>query len=81
MSEPVVADIEASPPKPVVKPINGWVPDESKPAFGLPGAISPLGFFDPLGLLPDNILGVKRFREAEVMHGRVSMMVVNPLFG
>lgn len=55
--------------------INGWVPDASKPCFGLPGAISPLGYFDPIGLCNDrDLVGVKRFREAEVMHGRVAMM-------
>ena len=57
---------------PTVAPINGWVPDESLPCFGLPGAVSPLGFFDPLGFTKDMELnGVKRFREAEIMHGRV----------
>jgi Chlorophyll A-B binding protein len=60
---------------PAVVPINGWVPDSSKPCFGLPGAISPLGYFDPLGFCDGRELsGVKRFREAEVMHGRVAMM-------
>ena len=60
---------------PVVAPINGWVPDESLPCFGLPGAVAPLGFFDPLGFTKDmELLGVKRFREAEIMHGRVAMM-------
>lgn len=60
---------------PAVAPINGWVPDSSKPCFGLPGAISPLGYFDPLGFCNERELGgVKRFREAEVMHGRVAMM-------
>lgn len=28
-----------------VAPINGWVPDESKPCFGLPGAIAPTGLY------------------------------------
>lgn len=62
---------------PAIAPINGWVPDESKPCFGLPGAVAPLGFFDPLGFSKDKgVLGVKRLREAEVMHGRVGMMAV-----
>jgi Chlorophyll A-B binding protein len=62
---------------PPVAPINGWVPDSSKPCYGLPGAISPLGYFDPLGFCDGRELtGVKRFREAEVMHGRVAMMAV-----
>merc|ERR1712032_1692733 len=60
---------------PAVKPINGWVPDKSLPCYGLPGAVAPLGFFDPLGFTKDMDLdGVKRFREAEVLHGRVAMM-------
>ena len=60
---------------PAVAPINGWVPDATKPCYGLPGAVAPLGFFDPLGFTKDADLGtVKRYREAEVMHGRVAMM-------
>jgi hypothetical protein len=35
------------------------------------GAISPLGYFDPLGFCKDRgLVGVKRFREAEILHGR-----------
>jgi len=71
---------------------NGWVPDESKFAFGLPGALAPVGEFDPLGLSKDVDLGtMKRYREAEVTHGRVAMAAVigflvqeagfHPLFG
>jgi len=60
---------------PAITPLNGWVPDKSLPCYGLPGAISPLGFFDPIGFTNDmELLGVKRFREAEIMHGRVAMM-------
>ena len=72
-----VVDIEvpAAPSKPAFAPINGWVPDEKLPCYGLPGAIAPLGFFDPVGFTKDKDLSeVKRFREAEVMHGRVAMM-------
>lgn len=66
-----------TPPAPTVAAINGWVPDASKPCFGLPGAIAPFGYFDPLGFCNDrNLDGVKRFREAEVMHSRVAMMAV-----
>ena len=62
-------------PPPLGPTINGWTPDADKPCFGLPGAISPLGYFDPMGLCKDrNLVGVKRFREAEIMHGRVAMM-------
>lgn len=46
----------------------GWAPDSSAPCYGLPGAIAPLGYFDPLGFCKERSLdGVKRFREAEVM--------------
>lgn len=58
-----------------VTPINGWVPDSSKPCYGLPGVSEPLGFFDPAGFTMDKDLGeIKRLREAEVLHGRVAMM-------
>jgi hypothetical protein len=70
-----VAPEAEAPPAPVVKLINGWAADAAKPCYGLPGAISPLGFFDPLGFTKDKELnGVKRLREAEIMHGRVAMM-------
>jgi len=76
MSETPVEVVEV-PVVPAIAPINGWVPDEKLPCFGLPGAIAPLGFFDPLGFTKDmELLGVKRFREAEVMHSRVAMMAV-----
>ena len=29
--------------------LNGWVPDESKFAWGLPGSLPPVGEFDPAG--------------------------------
>ena len=39
------------------------------------GDLAPLGFFDPLGFSKDlDLNGVKRYREAEIMHGRVAMM-------
>ena len=69
-----------APETPFVPPplkINGWSADSSLPCYGLPGAVSPLGFFDPLGFTKEMELnGVKRFREAEVMHGRVAMMAM-----
>jgi hypothetical protein len=72
---PMPEDPVEEPVVPAVAPINGWVPDESLPCYGLPGAVAPLGFFDPLGFTKDmELLGVKRFREAEIMHGRVAMM-------
>merc|ERR1711957_701622 len=49
--------------------------DESKFCAGLPGALAPVGEFDPLNFLEDlPIQEIKRFREAEVTHGRVSML-------
>jgi hypothetical protein len=68
-------DAVAAKPAPLGPTLNGWTPDASKPCFGLPGAIAPLGYFDPLGFCKDRSLdGVKRFREAEVLHARVAMM-------
>ena len=64
-------------PAPAVAAINGWVPDETANCYGLPGALAPLGFFDPIGFSKDADLDtVKRYREAEVMHGRVAMAAV-----
>merc|ERR1719263_2524477 len=57
--------------------VNGWEPDSSAPAYGLPGALAPVGFFDPAGLSTDKtLLEVKMLREAEVTHGRVAMLAV-----
>ena len=52
------------------------MPDESLPCYGLPGAVAPTGYFDPLGFAQAGITlnEVKRNREAEVMHGRVAMI-------
>merc|ERR1712127_428958 len=76
IEEPAVDAEEFIPePVPAVAAINGWVADASKPCYGLPGAIAPLGLFDPLGFTKDmDLNGVKRFREAEIMDGRVAMM-------
>ena len=43
VAEPAMPEVE------LVAPLNYWVPDESAPCFCLPGAVAPLGFFDPLG--------------------------------
>ena len=61
-----------------VAPINGWVPKEDYALWGLPGAIAPLGFFDPLGFARQGtpLNDAKRLRESEIMHGRVSMLAV-----
>eukprot|EP00525_Craspedostauros_australis_P009365 CAMPEP_0198133122 /NCGR_PEP_ID=MMETSP1442-20131203/59396_1 /TAXON_ID= /ORGANISM="Craspedostauros australis, Strain CCMP3328" /LENGTH=209 /DNA_ID=CAMNT_0043794227 /DNA_START=34 /DNA_END=663 /DNA_ORIENTATION=+ len=43
----------------------------------LPGAIAPVGFFDPLGFAEKaDANTLKRYREAELTHGRVSMLAV-----
>jgi len=57
-------------------PLNGWLPNPRLPCFGLPGVVSPTGFFDPLGFAQGGIPlnDIKRYRESEVMHGRVAMM-------
>jgi len=57
--------------------VNGWTPDAKAFCAGLPGALDPMGNFDPLGLSKDlSINEIKRYREAEVTHGRVSMLAV-----
>merc|ERR1712224_551468 len=74
---PVSEEGEATPPPPppLGPTLNGWTPVADKPCFGLPGAVAPLGYFDPLGFCKGrDLVGVKRFREAEIMHGRVAMM-------
>ena len=43
----------------------------------LPGALPPLGAWDPLGLSNNiNEDGLRQYREAELKHGRVAMMAV-----
>uniref|UniRef100_A0A6U6J522 Uncharacterized protein n=1 Tax=Odontella aurita TaxID=265563 RepID=A0A6U6J522_9STRA len=55
--------------------LNGWVADESKFCYGLPGALPPVGDFDPLGFTKNADLGqIKKYREAELQHGRVAML-------
>ena len=68
-----VEPVAAAAPKPLGPTINGWTPDASLPCYGLPGAVEPLGFWDPLELSADKDLNeIKRLREAEIMHGRVA---------
>ena len=55
--------------------LNGWVPDESKFAYGLPGSLDPVPDFDPLGnAINADISTMKTYREAENTHGRVAML-------
>lgn len=44
-------------------------------AKNIPGAVAPLGYFDPLGLANDKSpIQVKKIREAELKHGRLAML-------
>jgi hypothetical protein len=54
--------------------LNGWVADESKFCFGLPGSLPPVGEFDPLGFAQTDLATIKKYREAELQHGRVAML-------
>jgi len=55
--------------------LNGWVADEGAFCFGLPGSLPPVGDFDPLGFATNADLGtIKKYREAELQHGRVAML-------
>jgi hypothetical protein len=55
--------------------LNGWVPSESEFAWGLPGSLDPVPEFDPLGFAKNADLNqIKKYREAELMHGRVAML-------
>jgi hypothetical protein len=57
--------------------LNGWVPDESKFAFGLPGSIDPIQEFDPFGFADGATLTqMKGYRESETTHGRVAMLAL-----
>ena len=54
---------------------QGWTADESKFMAGLPGALPPMGNFDPAGFTEGkSVAELKMLREAEVTHGRVSML-------
>lgn len=55
--------------------LNGWAPDESKFAYGLPGSLDPVPEFDPFGFAEDaTLVQMKNYREAETTHGRVAML-------
>jgi hypothetical protein len=46
-------------------------------AEDMPGALAPMGFFDPFGISPRKVESeFKRYREAEITHGRVAMLAV-----
>merc|ERR1712086_1079373 len=55
--------------------LNGWEPDESKFAFGLPGSLDPIPEFDPFGYAVNaDVSTMKTYREAEITLGRVAML-------
>jgi len=55
--------------------LNGWVPDSSKFAYGLPGSLNPVPDFDPLRFSDNaSLLKIKQWRETETQHGRVAML-------
>jgi light-harvesting complex I chlorophyll a/b binding protein 1 len=58
-----------------IKDLNGWVPDESKFAWGLPGSLDPAPEFDPFNFAEGTPLNnMKQWREAETQHARVAML-------
>lgn len=76
VEEPVVEEKEKE-VVPKYPTVNGWTADPTKFCAGLPGALSPLGNFDPVGFTKDlPVQEIKRYREAEVTHGRVGMLAV-----
>merc|ERR1719359_608892 len=63
------------PEAPKYPTVNGFTADESKFMAGLPGALPPMGNFDPAGFTEGkSVAELKMLREAEVTHGRVSML-------
>lgn len=92
VTEPDVSEeVSEEPVLPAYPTINGWTADPEAFCAGLPGAVAPLGNFDPLEFtkgLP--VTQIKKFRESEILHGRVGMLAVlgylagenfHPLFG
>jgi|Transcript_15202 hypothetical protein len=52
-----------------------FTPDSTAFAYGLPGSISPITNFDPLGFAATaDYETMKQYREAELQHGRVAML-------
>merc|ERR1711920_170394 len=57
------------------KKVSAKAPGNTLTIENLPGAIAPVGFFDPLGFAEKaDASTLKRYREAEVTHGRVAML-------
>jgi Chlorophyll A-B binding protein len=72
LNSEVAAVVEEDAPLPPPAPKDPFAtPSE------LPGVAGPLGFFDPLGFASQaDAPTMKRYREAEVTHGRVGMLAV-----
>ena len=72
LAAPAAASNAFSPKKAAAAP--------AAPAFSvdtIPGALAPVGLFDPLGFAAKaDEATLKRYREAELTHGRVSMLAV-----
>lgn len=63
-------------PEPEPEPVDIFSTPEE-----LPGVISPTGFFDPFGLSKNaDAATMRRYREAELAHGRVGMLAVLGFF-
>merc|ERR1719460_1053286 len=66
LKNPFAASIEQT-----AAPSGGFTVDN------MPGALPPMGFWDPLGFADKADEGtLKRYREAEITHGRVAMLAV-----
>ena len=54
--------------------LNGWVPDSKAFCYGLPGALAPVGNFDPAGFAVRHRLGVHSQSSAPAEAGRSSAL-------
>ena len=69
------AEAVEEPAAPAYPTVNGWTADPNAFCAGLPGNLAPVGDFDPAGFLDGkSVAEIKMLREAEVTHGRVSML-------
>ena len=57
-------------PKPAVAAVPAFDPKKEA------GVSGPFGFFDPLGICPDDKKNFMKYRESELKHGRVAMLAV-----
>lgn len=60
---------------------NVGAPPVNNGAQYMPGAVAPLGFWDPLEFAQNaDVNTLKRYREAEIVHGRVAMLMTTGTF-